>query len=840
VGHRIAKDLVGRETSAGPVPKALRPIFRDREDFSAGHSLTEQTNAALEASQFLVVICSPSSARSPYVNEEIRRFKALGRAKHIIALIVAGEPGDAENDCFPPALRYAVDADGSISDRLEEPIAADAREQGDGKDIARLKVVAGLLGLRLDEVVRRAERARKRRNRIWSSLAGAFLILAVAATGSAAYAWQQLKTNEAFLNATLKRATEIVDEAVQQAERYKVPRTATLALLAKAEGLFDDMATYGRPTAQIRYRKAWMLIQFARSYEVLGDTSEQLARAEEAYRLLSALAAEQPDDSVFQIDLSTAYDEIGNVMLARGDLAGALKSYRDSLAIRERLLQSDPENDRWQFLFSAANTKVGDIRKEQGDLAGALESYRVALVTLERLAESKPHSPTVLLDLSTAHERVGNVLFERGDLPGALKSYSESLTIRERLAKSAPGSPRLQLALAVAYVKIGDVRKEQGELTKALEHFRRMLAIVERLVQSDPDDAGLQRHLAMAHQRVGDVLDDRGDHAGALESFRILLATMERLARSDPGNAVWQRDLSLAHEKVGDVQFAQSDCAGALEHYRDCVAIMTRLTQAEPGNASWQLDLWRAFDRVGDVQREQGDLAGALKSYSDGLAITQRLTLSDPGNADWQRSLAVAYGHMGDVRLKQGDFAEALRSYRDALAIMQRLVQSDPGNAVWQNHISHLYRTIGEVQDAQGDLAAALASYRSSLAIDERWSQTDPVWQRDLKAIVIKIGGLAYRLMLAHDFASALEAADQAVALAADEAFIHMNRAHALMFLGRADESRAIYLRHRGENKMSGGRTWDAVVLKDFTEMRRTGLAHPLMDEVEALFTPRG
>ena len=39
-GYRIDKDLVGRETPLGPVPKTLRPIFRDREDFSAGHSLT--------------------------------------------------------------------------------------------------------------------------------------------------------------------------------------------------------------------------------------------------------------------------------------------------------------------------------------------------------------------------------------------------------------------------------------------------------------------------------------------------------------------------------------------------------------------------------------------------------------------------------------------------------------------------------------------------------------------------------------------------------------------------------------------------------------------------------
>jgi TIR domain len=98
----IDKDLIGRETQAGPVPKTLRPIFRDREDFAAGPSLPAQTIAALEASQFLVVICSPNSAQSKYVNEEIRRFKALGRAQNIIPVIVDGEPHDPASTraCF--------------------------------------------------------------------------------------------------------------------------------------------------------------------------------------------------------------------------------------------------------------------------------------------------------------------------------------------------------------------------------------------------------------------------------------------------------------------------------------------------------------------------------------------------------------------------------------------------------------------------------------------------------------------------------------------------------------------------------------------------------------------
>jgi hypothetical protein len=62
-GFRFDKDLVGRETPLGPVPKTLRPIFHDREDFSGGHSLTDATIAAIDASAALIVLCSLVAAR---------------------------------------------------------------------------------------------------------------------------------------------------------------------------------------------------------------------------------------------------------------------------------------------------------------------------------------------------------------------------------------------------------------------------------------------------------------------------------------------------------------------------------------------------------------------------------------------------------------------------------------------------------------------------------------------------------------------------------------------------------------------------------------------------------
>ena len=185
-GFRIDKDLIGRQTPVGSVPKTLRPIFRDREDFSGGQTLADATITALDASAALIVLCSPVSAGRPAVNEEVRLFKSRHPDRPLIPLIIDGEPGNVERECFPPALRFAVAPDGTITDRSVTILGPDLRDSADGKSLGLAKTVAGLTGLAPDDVYRRAERARRRRTRILAGLAGVFFFLTVAAAGSAA------------------------------------------------------------------------------------------------------------------------------------------------------------------------------------------------------------------------------------------------------------------------------------------------------------------------------------------------------------------------------------------------------------------------------------------------------------------------------------------------------------------------------------------------------------------------------------------------------------------------------------------------------------------------------
>jgi hypothetical protein len=159
--YRVPRRLVGRSTASGPVPARIAPVFRDREELPSATSLNRTIAAALEQSAVLIVICSPNSAQSRWVNEEIRTFQRLGRAEQVFCLIIGGEPGGPlGEECFPPALLTPLDSAGAP---VPDPIAADARPGKDGRTGALLKLIAGIIGVGLDDLVRREQQRRQRR-----------------------------------------------------------------------------------------------------------------------------------------------------------------------------------------------------------------------------------------------------------------------------------------------------------------------------------------------------------------------------------------------------------------------------------------------------------------------------------------------------------------------------------------------------------------------------------------------------------------------------------------------------------------------------------------------------
>ena len=183
--YKVPKYLVGESTPMGEVPEKLGHVFRDREELASSSSLGTELTNALAASACQIVICSPNAARSHWTNEEILTFKRLGKEDRIFCLIIGGEPGSAEQECFPPALKFQMGEDGELSDTPAEPIAADARPQGDGKQNAKLKLISGMLGVGFDAL---KQRDAQRRHRRMMAITAAASVGMVFMTGLAGYA----------------------------------------------------------------------------------------------------------------------------------------------------------------------------------------------------------------------------------------------------------------------------------------------------------------------------------------------------------------------------------------------------------------------------------------------------------------------------------------------------------------------------------------------------------------------------------------------------------------------------------------------------------------------------
>ena len=136
------------------LPKYVRPLFRDETHLEIG-DLTPQICEGLEQSQFLIVICSPRSANSEWVNKEIEYFIEIGKQDKIIPYIIEGVPHskDPDEECFPPALLSIC--------QEKEILGANINESG--RHAASIRVVAKMFNLRPDILYQRYQKERRRK-----------------------------------------------------------------------------------------------------------------------------------------------------------------------------------------------------------------------------------------------------------------------------------------------------------------------------------------------------------------------------------------------------------------------------------------------------------------------------------------------------------------------------------------------------------------------------------------------------------------------------------------------------------------------------------------------------
>ena len=530
--YRVPKRLVGRPTQHGPVPGRLTPIFRDRDELTGAADLSSTVTAALEASRHLIVICSPSAARSRWVDEEVRTFKRMGRGDSILTLIVDGEPnvtarpGDGRQECFAASLRFELEQDGGLSTRPTEPIAADLRPGKDGKTNAKLKLIAGLLGTGLDELKQREHRRQQKRLLLitGASVAGMLMTGALAVT-----AW--------------------------------IARQDAMRNRDQAEDLIG-----------------FMLGDFRQQLEPLGKLELLKNVGDKAMAYFSSLTERDiTDESLLR--RAEALRQIGDVRLSLGEFGPALAAFQESLTLSQELSNRSPDNQDWLFALGNASFWVGYTHWQKGTLDAAVAPMTEYLNVAEQLVQLDAQNRKWQLERAYAYGNLGGLAFARGDSEEAIRRYEAARDVTEVLLDDAPADLDLLSTQIEFNSWLASIRESRGELQTARDLHARTLQLTTELLALRPDDRRIQREEVLRQVFYSRVLLLMGDLEEAKRVSSDALSAARALAVVDPGNALWQWQLASVMEQESRLLRASKRCNEAISMAEEGLTVTAGLSE---------------------------------------------------------------------------------------------------------------------------------------------------------------------------------------------------------------------------------------------------------------------
>lgn len=585
--YRPPKALVGRDGKWGRVAGRLSPIFRDRDELSASGSLGPELQRALADSEFLIVICSPASAQSRWVNEEISYFRSVHGAERVLAIIVEGDPAAAgEAGCFPPALLAPAEEGGAPV----EPIAADARAGSDGKRAALLKIAAGMLGVGYNDLVRRDAARRQKR---MAAIAGASTAGMAFALALAAYAnFQRLEADAQRIRAqeesdTANAALDYLVNLFQIANpATENPRTITaITILERGEENIETELG-GQPRLRGRLMGA------------IGEVYVNLGQYDDAIAALERVAGDEDaimrDRIAAQIELAAAH--VRKIDL---DAGGAAIRRAEELIVRHGGLLENVE-----LLHARLEETRAAIAIEELDWARAVEHLEAARAHFEAAAGDNR------FEIGRIHTNAGLNLVRMSRFDDARSRLNQALRIFEDLY----GRFHIRTATAlhnIAYAEFtqsqsaandGDAVLSERLVEEASIHMQEAMEVYEQVLDADhptlatgwlllgriqraagaPDAAAaafersnesLTRRLGASHIRIGYghvyralALADAGrfDEAfAALEAARVIYDLNSEPGSVDRGD--WLVHFAIVMEKAGRAGEATDACADGLE-----------------------------------------------------------------------------------------------------------------------------------------------------------------------------------------------------------------------------------------------------------------------------------
>lgn len=611
--YRIPPWLAGSRAAGGEIPLHLKPVFRDRDELQAGADLRSTVREALGRSRYLIVVCSPDAARSAWVSQEIVEFKQLHGESRVLALIAAGEPfasrmpGREEEECFPAALRFALAPDGEPRGAALEPIAADLRPQGDGERLAMLKLVAGMIGVGVDELVRRDAQRRARRMALVAGASVAGMVVMAMLTANAVQS-----RNEAHRQRG--HAEDLIEFMLGDLRQKLVPvgRLDVLdAVGAKALGYYAQQASDSLD-ANALGRRSRALHLIGEMREQRGQLEEALAAYGSAADTTAVLLQRFPGDGQRIFDHAQSVYWVGHVAWRRGQAQSAETSFLQYRALAQELIGIDSHNVDWQLETAYANHNLGVVQLKRRNLDAALRSFSAARDTLGSFVIQRP---SVANELAEAHGWIAKVSEAAGDFEAGIESQQRRLEVLRAMPNAATDR-RIQHQIANVSFALGRLRFDMGQAARAEADMRAAVEAMQALVASDAANMWWYSELCFYRLRWVEIERALGKLESARAHLDLTATEAARLLQGDATSLQWQislKGLLLAQQAALAMAQRRNPPLQALE---DFVATARRMEAAGKVFDSDQAEIVATVElMLGDALHREGRRDAAVEHW---------------------------------------------------------------------------------------------------------------------------------------------------------------------------------------------------------------------------------
>jgi signal transduction histidine kinase len=226
--------------------------------------------------------------------------------------------------------------------------------------------------------------------------------------------------------------------------------------------------------------KSESLLNHSRNYWDLGDYPKALDFAYNSLKI--------SEKHKFKIEMAIAYNMIGIINNAQGNVQLAVKYYGDALKIFE-----DLKEEEWQ---AKVLNNIGEIYKKKKQASEALDYYFRSLKINEHINSDAGRAVCL--------NNIGEIYFNQKNYAQALEYLVKSLKIKEKISNKR--------SLAITLNNLARTYENIGEADSALTHAQRALLIAK--------DGGLLSDMVEANKILSNLFASKKNYDEAYHYFQ--------------------------------------------------------------------------------------------------------------------------------------------------------------------------------------------------------------------------------------------------------------------------------------------------------------------------------